>query len=72
MEDAMIINKSSYERGFAHASVFYSLPIDLRIEQVVRCFSASHMFGLVLVHHLCRLVLTSVFVVARIFCPFAL
>jgi hypothetical protein len=26
----MIINKASYERGFAHASVFYSLPIDLR------------------------------------------
>jgi hypothetical protein len=34
MEDAMIINKASYERGFAHASVFYSLPVDLRIEQV--------------------------------------
>ncbi len=26
MEDAMIINKSSYERGFAAASVFYSIP----------------------------------------------
>lgn len=32
MEDAMIINKSSYERGFAHACVFYTVPIDLKDE----------------------------------------
>ena len=24
MEDAMVINKASYERGFAHASVYKS------------------------------------------------
>jgi len=29
MEDAMIINKSSYERGFAHASVYITTTIDL-------------------------------------------
>lgn len=34
MEDAMIINKSSYERGFAHACVFYSIPIDLKTEGI--------------------------------------
>lgn len=26
MEDAMIINKSSYERGFGHGCVYKSLP----------------------------------------------
>ena len=30
MEDAMIINKGSYDRGIAQASVYYSLTIDLR------------------------------------------
>ncbi|XP_056008154.1 DNA-directed RNA polymerase I subunit RPA2-like isoform X2 [Ostrea edulis] len=30
MEDAMILNKSSFERGFAHASVYKSQIIDLR------------------------------------------
>lgn len=29
MEDAMIVNKSSYERGFAHASVYKTYTIDL-------------------------------------------
>lgn len=29
LEDAMILNKSSYERGFAHASVYKSVEIDL-------------------------------------------
>jgi DNA-directed RNA polymerase I subunit RPA2 len=29
MEDAMIVNKSSYERGFAHASVYKTITVDL-------------------------------------------
>ena len=29
MEDAMIVNKSSYERGFAHASVYKTYTVDL-------------------------------------------
>lgn len=29
LEDAMILNKSSYERGFAHASVYKTECIDL-------------------------------------------
>ncbi|DAZ96894.1 TPA: hypothetical protein N0F65_008855 [Lagenidium giganteum] len=29
MEDAMILNKSSYERGFAHASVYKQLSVDI-------------------------------------------
>lgn len=29
MEDAMIINKSSYERGFGHASVYKTIEVDL-------------------------------------------
>jgi len=29
MEDAMIVNKASYERGFAHASVYKTINIDL-------------------------------------------
>jgi len=29
MEDAMILNKSSYERGFAHASVYKNIKVDL-------------------------------------------
>jgi DNA-directed RNA polymerase I subunit RPA2 len=32
MEDAMILNKSSYERGFAHASVYKTVKIDLQDE----------------------------------------
>ncbi len=31
LEDAMIINKASHDRGIAQASVYYSLPIDLRL-----------------------------------------
>jgi len=30
MEDAMILNKSSYERGFGHASVYKTMTVDLR------------------------------------------
>jgi DNA-directed RNA polymerase beta subunit len=29
MEDAMIVNKSSYERGFGHASVYKTISVDL-------------------------------------------
>ena len=32
MEDAMILNKSSYERGFGHASVYKTLHVDLQEE----------------------------------------
>jgi len=32
MEDAMILNKSSYERGFGHASVYKTLLLDLKEE----------------------------------------
>lgn len=30
MEDAMILNKSSVDRGFAHASVYKTEAIDLK------------------------------------------
>lgn len=33
MEDAMIINKSSYERGFGHGSVYKTKVIDLDLEE---------------------------------------
>ena len=32
MEDAMILNKSSYERGFGHASVYKTKIVDLKDE----------------------------------------
>ncbi len=32
MEDAMILNKSSYERGFGHASVYKTLKVDIKDE----------------------------------------
>jgi DNA-directed RNA polymerase I subunit RPA2 len=32
MEDAMILNKSSYERGFGHASVYKTIKVDLKDE----------------------------------------
>jgi DNA-directed RNA polymerase I subunit RPA2 len=32
MEDAMIINKGSFERGFGHASVYKTIDVDLREE----------------------------------------
>jgi DNA-directed RNA polymerase I subunit RPA2 len=32
MEDAMILNKSSYERGFGHASVYKTIMVDLQEE----------------------------------------
>jgi DNA-directed RNA polymerase I subunit RPA2 len=33
MEDAMILNKSAYERGFGHASVYKTIEIDLQEER---------------------------------------
>jgi DNA-directed RNA polymerase I subunit RPA2 len=41
MEDAMILNKSSYERGFGHASVYKTLEIDLKDEAKRAGASAS-------------------------------
>ena len=32
MEDAMILNKSAYERGFGHASVYKNFTVDLGFE----------------------------------------
>lgn len=32
MEDAMILNKSSYERGFGHASVYKTIRVDIKDE----------------------------------------
>ena len=32
MEDAMILNKSAYERGFGHASVYKNITVDLKEE----------------------------------------
>ncbi len=32
MEDAMILNKSSYERGFGHASVYKTMKVDIKEE----------------------------------------
>jgi DNA-directed RNA polymerase beta subunit len=40
MEDAMIINKASYERGFAHGSVYKSEFIELKSVSV-NCKSAK-------------------------------
>lgn len=42
MEDAMILNKSSFERGFAHASVYKTLVVDLAQEAK---FSGSSNFS---------------------------
>jgi DNA-directed RNA polymerase I subunit RPA2 len=39
MEDAMILNKSAYERGFAHASVYKTIEVDLKDE--IRAAGAS-------------------------------
>lgn len=33
MEDAMILNKSSYERGFGHASVYKTMVVDIEEEE---------------------------------------
>ena len=41
MEDAMILNKSSYERGFGHASVYKTIEIDLQEEAKMAAQSAS-------------------------------
>ena len=38
MEDAMILNKSSYERGFGHASVYKTIRVDLA-EQIASAVS---------------------------------
>ena len=45
MEDAMILNKSAYERGFGHASVYKTEHYDIS-DRNVRGEPASHHFGL--------------------------
>eukprot|EP01006_Ploeotia_vitrea_P039418 TRINITY_DN66349_c5_g12_i1.p1 TRINITY_DN66349_c5_g12~~TRINITY_DN66349_c5_g12_i1.p1 ORF type:complete len:1279 (+),score=714.79 TRINITY_DN66349_c5_g12_i1:34-3837(+) len=45
MEDAMIVNKSSYERGFAHASVYKSKFVDAVDRKRRSAPKASHRFG---------------------------
>eukprot|EP00002_Diphylleia_rotans_P023586 TRINITY_DN4640_c0_g1_i2.p1 TRINITY_DN4640_c0_g1~~TRINITY_DN4640_c0_g1_i2.p1 ORF type:complete len:1096 (-),score=200.23 TRINITY_DN4640_c0_g1_i2:837-4124(-) len=42
MEDAMIVNKSAYERGFGHAYLYKSMPVDL--EPASRGVKASERF----------------------------
>lgn len=41
MEDAMIINKASYDRGIALASVYITIDIDLGEEARLKGFDAS-------------------------------
>lgn len=41
MEDAMILNKSSYERGFGHGSVYKTHIVDLGLEAEKRCPNSS-------------------------------
>lgn len=41
MEDAMILNKSAYERGFGHASVYKTVEVDLQEEAKMQGIRAS-------------------------------
>mmetsp|Transcript_2255 Transcript_2255/g.4156 ORF Transcript_2255/g.4156 Transcript_2255/m.4156 type:complete len:834 (-) Transcript_2255:1898-4399(-) len=41
MEDAMILNKSAYERGFGHASVYKTIEVDLQEEAKMASKSAT-------------------------------
>lgn len=41
MEDAMILNKSSYERGFGHASVYKTIEVNLRDEAKMKGVSSA-------------------------------
>jgi DNA-directed RNA polymerase I subunit RPA2 len=41
MEDAMILNKCSYERGFGHASVYKTIEVDLQEEAKMSSKSAT-------------------------------
>lgn len=41
MEDAMILNKSSYERGFGHASVYKTIEVDLQEEAKMASSSST-------------------------------
>jgi len=45
MEDAMILNKSSYERGFGHASVYKTKVIDLKEEAKMHGGVAEYRFS---------------------------
>jgi DNA-directed RNA polymerase I subunit RPA2 len=44
MEDAMIINKGSYDRGIAQASVYYSLTVDLRATAQQMGYEATDLY----------------------------
>ena len=50
MEDAMIVNKSSYDRGFAHASVYKTATVDLRENNRGRHVGAREVFGVLRDH----------------------
>lgn len=41
MEDAMILNKGSYERGFGHASIYKTIEVDLQEEAKMAAKSGS-------------------------------
>lgn len=41
MEDAMILNKSAYERGFGHASVYKNITVDLQNEAKMGGFQST-------------------------------
>jgi len=41
MEDSVIINKSSYERGYKHASVYKTVHVDLKEENKMACKPGS-------------------------------
>ncbi len=45
MEDAMIINKSSYERGFAHANILKSTVYDLGVKGQFKGGKNTEVFG---------------------------
>lgn len=46
MEDSVIINKASYERGFGHASVYKTIEVDLQEEAKMAAQSSLHVrFG---------------------------
>lgn len=45
MEDAMVINKSSLERGFKHAHVYKSEFVDLRAKSKDSGTQVTYLFG---------------------------
>ncbi|XP_070550165.1 DNA-directed RNA polymerase I subunit RPA2-like [Ptychodera flava] len=45
MEDAMILNKASYERGFAHGTIYKTEEVDLKKVTGDKSKRVSHVFG---------------------------